>query len=65
MNGSSEQTDQRERFRVTIEIEPTDGNAWKAFEPASESSLYGRGETPPEAVENYALALRSAEEVSQ
>lgn len=39
-----------ERFRA-------DGGAWKAHEPAADSDLYGRGDTPPAAVRNFAAAL--------
>lgn len=45
-----------DRFRTTIECRRENG-AWKATEPASDSQLYGRGDSPREAVSNYVEAL--------
>lgn len=50
-------------IRCTIAIDPS-GDEWKAYEPSSESDLYGIGSTPPEAVANYALALEYRENES-
>lgn len=48
-----------QRNRTTIEFWETD-EAWKATEPGGEKELYGRGDTPHEAVAHYAeLAAQS------
>lgn len=50
------------RIRITIDVEENDDGSWKAFEPASDSDLYGRGENPRQAVANYALALEGGQD---
>lgn len=42
-------------FNVTIRLEPAD-DGWRAYEPASDAELEGRGDTPPKAVADYATA---------
>jgi len=42
----------KEPFRTTLRIEPT-GDCWKATERDSDKDLWGRGESPYEAVINY------------
>jgi len=44
---------QHDRFRFHLTVEETDGGQYRAFEPASESELSGRGPTPPAAVGRY------------
>lgn len=45
--------DGRTAFHTNLRIEPS-GDGWKVTEPASDQELFGRGQTPPEAVKNYA-----------
>jgi len=52
----------REVFHTTLRVEPTGENAWKATEPESDTDIYGRGSTPPEAVKNYAELVRGESE---
>jgi hypothetical protein len=47
----------RRTFHTNFRIEPS-GDGWKATEPDGESNVWGRGKTPLEAVEYYALSLQ-------
>jgi len=58
---STEPTETRQAFHTNLRIEPS-GSGWKATEPDSEQDLYGRGETPPEAVEHYAQLVQGGSE---
>jgi len=42
----------RQPTRTFFEIVPS-GDGWKATEPASDSELYGRGETRTQAIKHY------------
>jgi len=52
---------ERRPFYTSLRLEPS-GDAWKASEPDADSNVYGRGETPLEAVENYAIILQDGED---
>lgn len=52
---------ERRPFITNIRIEPTGEDHWKATEPAADSDLWGRGETPPEAVEHYAQLVQASD----
>lgn len=43
----------KQHFHTSLRVEPTGDEAWKATEPESDSDLWGRGSTPPEAVKHY------------
>ena len=47
----------------TIRREPTADGAWRAYEPAADASVVGRGATEIEAVINYAIAMQSGDEL--
>lgn len=49
----------REPIQTVMRVEPADDDAWHAFEPASDRSLKGRGETPPEAIRNYCEVIEA------
>jgi hypothetical protein len=42
----------------TIRREPTADGAWRAFEPAADAAVVGRGQTETEAVINYCIAMQ-------
>ena len=46
-----------EKFYTNFECEPS-GDSWKATEPESDEDLFGRGDTPVEAVMNYCKLLQ-------
>lgn len=52
----------RTDYRTTICYEKTDDGAWRAYEPANDGDLSGRGETPHEAITNYVEAARAVVE---
>lgn len=56
-NARNARTD-REPFHTGFRIEPTGETAWKATEPASDTELWGRGDTPSEAVERYCQLIQ-------
>lgn len=49
------------RQRFTIMTEQTEDDRYRAWEEHSERDLYGRGETPAEAVENYCRLIQAGE----
>jgi hypothetical protein len=51
---------ERRPFYTSLRLEPS-GDAWTATEPEVESDVYGRGDTPLEAVEHYAIILQDGE----
>ena len=63
MSKTEPQTDdgnEKRPFYTSIRVEPA-GDSWKASEPESDKDLFGRGESPPEAVENYAKLLQDGD----
>jgi len=44
---------QHGRMRFSLTVEETDDGQYRAFEPASDRDLTGRGPTPPAAVGRY------------
>jgi len=44
---------QHDRFRFHLTVEETGDGQYRAFEPASDRDLSGRGPTPPAAVGRY------------
>lgn len=53
-----------QKRRTTIEWWP-DGDGYKATEPGGDTELYGRGETPPEAVEHYCELIADSRDGEQ
>lgn len=51
-------------IRLDIHVDELEDGTYRAYEPSSSADFEGIGESPPEAVENYALAVRSEKEMN-